>query len=92
MKSRTPEEIKQDMIANHKAMGDHINDHGMQFKAVQMALNYHAKIVYHTAELAEVSSHKVEVLTRWLVVCTVALIALTGVLTWFTWELVQPGH
>jgi hypothetical protein len=90
MKSRTPEEIKQDMIANHKAMGDHINDHGLQFKAVQMALNY--KIVYHTAELAEVSSHKVEVLTRWRVGCTVALIVLTVVLTWFTWELVQHGH
>ncbi len=80
------------MIDNHEAMGKDSKHLGASSLAVPMALNYHAKIVYHTAELAEVSSYKVEMLTRWLVGCTIALIVLTIVLAVFTWMLVKHGN
>ena len=59
---------------------------------VLMTLNYHGKILYLTAELAEVSSNKLEVLTRRLFWLTLALVVLTGVLAVLTWFLVKHGH
>lgn len=92
MKRRSPEEIITDMIDNHAAMGKDMNSFQGSPRSVPLALNYHAKIVYHTAELAEVSSHKLERLTEWLVGCTLALVTLAIALAALTWMLAKYGH
>ena len=91
MKRRKVEEILKDMVDNHSELGSAATRLRGSPLAVPTVLEYHAKILYHAAELAEVSSAKLEWLTKILVACTVALVVLTAVLAIFTWKLIQHG-
>ncbi len=84
-------EIIKDMIDNHACFGTdkRILDRGPS--AIPAAVEYHAKIAYHAAELAEVSSYKLEVLTNRLYWLTMALVGLTAVLAVFTLLLLKHG-
>jgi hypothetical protein len=98
MKRRTEEQILKDMVDNHQELGKAATTLRGSALAVPTVLEYHGKILYHAAELAEVSSFKIESLTKTLVKCTVALVVMTGVLVVltivlavFTWKLIQHG-
>ena len=84
MKRRTIGEIKQDLQVNLDAMGKDEKIKSGGNEAIPMCLNYQGKMMILTAELSEISSHKIEVLTA-------VLIGLTAVLAVFTWMLVKHG-